>query len=109
MSMNLGKQTFSTQPDYLIAGPAEITTAVKEASADIVRGNVIKLAGGKAAAIATKEDTGIYGIAAEDAKKGEKAIIYLSGEFFADGLVLADGIAAADVEIALRNLGIFLK
>ena len=33
MSMDLAKKTFSTQPDYLIAGNAEIVTAVKEASA----------------------------------------------------------------------------
>ena len=30
MSMDLAKKTFSTQPDYLIAGNAEIVTAVKE-------------------------------------------------------------------------------
>ena len=33
MSMDLEKKTFSTQPDYLIAGTAEIVTAAKEAAA----------------------------------------------------------------------------
>ena len=46
---------------------------------------------------------------AEDAKSGEEGIVYLSGEFFADALVLPDGATAAGVEVALRNLGIFLK
>ena len=53
--------------------------------------------------------TGLYGIAAEDAAKGEDAVIYLTGEFFADGLALPDGVTAADIEAALRNIGIFLK
>lgn len=29
MSMDLAKKTFSTQPDYLIAGTAEIVTAAR--------------------------------------------------------------------------------
>ena len=53
--------------------------------------------------------TGLYGIAAEDAASGEDAVVYLTGEFFAEGLALPDGVAAADIEVALRNIGIFLK
>ena len=53
--------------------------------------------------------TGLYGIAAEDAAKGEDAVVYLTGEFFAEGLALPDGVTAADIEVALRNIGIFLK
>ena len=43
MSMDLAKKTFSTQPDYLIAGNAEIVTAVKEASAALKRGAPVVL------------------------------------------------------------------
>ena len=53
--------------------------------------------------------TGLYGIAAEDAASGEDAVVYLTGEFFAEGLALPDGVTAADIEAALRNIGIFLK
>lgn len=114
MSMNLAKQTFSTAPDYLIAGPAETTTAVKTTAADLKRGAPVVLdADGKLAAITVADGavttTGLYGIMAEDAKTGEEGIVYLSGEFFADALVLPDGATAASVEVALRNLGIFLK
>lgn len=114
MSMNLEKQTFSTAPDYLIAGPAEIVTAVKTTAADLKRGEPVVLnAGGKLGAVTVANDavttTGLYGIMAEDAKSGEEGIVYLSGEFFADALVLPDGATTDDVEIALRNLGIFLK
>ena len=52
MSMDLAKKTFSTQPDYLIAGNAEIVTAVKEASAALKRGAPVVLnSDGKLAAI----------------------------------------------------------
>ena len=35
--------------------------------------------------------------------------VYLTGEFFADGLVLPNNVSVDDVEVPLRNLGIFLK
>ena len=46
---------------------------------------------------------------AEDVASGEDGIVYLSGEFFADALVLPANATAADVEVPLRNLGIYLK
>lgn len=110
MSMDLQKKTFSTQPDYLIAGNAEIVTATKEAAAAVQRGTVATLdADGKAAVVTADTTAAVYGIVAEAAEVGEPAIIYLSGEFFADALVLPEGMTAADVEVALRNIGIFLK
>ena len=52
MSMDLAKKTFSTQPDYLIAGTAEIVTAAKEAAAALKRGAPVVLDGsGKLAAV----------------------------------------------------------
>ncbi len=36
-------------------------------------------------------------------------MIYLTGEFFADALVLPDGVKAEDIEVPLRDIGIFLK
>lgn len=118
MSMDLAKKTFSTQPDYLIAGNAEIVTAVKEASAALKRGAPVVLnRDGKLAAISvsgsnapyTVTTTDLYGILAEDVASDEDGIVYLSGEFFADALVLPANATAADVEVPLRNLGIYLK
>ena len=57
----------------------------------------------------TETTPGLYGILAEDAASGEDGIVYLSGEFFADALVLPANATAADVEVPLRNLGIYLK
>ena len=117
MSMNLAKQTFSTQPDYFVAGTTiGIATAVKVAGAALAAHAPVLLGNdGKVKAIDAVDEshplstTGLYGITAEAAENGEDAIIYLSGEFFADGLTLPSGVAAADIEVALRNLGIFLK
>ena len=38
----------------------------------------------------------------------EETVVYLSGEYFADSLALTEGVTAADVEVPLRNIGIFL-
>lgn len=115
MSMDLSKQTFTYTPEYLIAGTTiRITTAVKEAAADLSKGApVILNASGKAAKVVVDNNavvtTGLYGIVADDVKSGDDAVIYLTGEFFADALVLETGVAAADVEVPFRNIGIFLK
>lgn len=111
MSMDLARKTFSCEPEYFIAGTTiPITTAVKEAGADLPAHTPVLLAEGKVTAVADATKlTGLYGVTAEAAKSGEDAIIYLSGEFFADELVLPTGMTAADVEVALRNLGIYLK
>ena len=114
MSMDLAKKTFSTQPDYLIAGTAEIVTA----AAALKRGAPVVLdSSGKLAAVTVSgstgnyktEATGLYGILAEDVKSGEQGVVYLSGEFFADALVLPANGSAADLEVPFRALGIFLK
>ena len=108
MSMDLARKTFSCEPEYFIAGTnIRIATAVKEAGADLSAHTPVLLAEGKVTPVAEAAKlTGLYGVTA---KSGEDAIIYLSGEFFADALVLPAGMTAADVEVPLRNLGIYLK
>lgn len=116
MSMDLAKKTYSTTPDYFIAGTTVgIVTAAKKASAAIAAHNLVLMDGDKVKPLAAVDSsnalnvTGLYGIAAEDAASGKDAVVYLTGEFFAEGLALPDGVAAADIEVALRNIGIFLK
>ena len=98
MSMDLARKTFSCEPEYFIAGTnIRIATAVKEAGADLSAHTPVLLAEGKVTPVAEAAKlTGLYGVTAEAAKSGEDAIIYLSGEFFADALVLPAGMAAAD-------------
>ena len=116
MGMDLTRQDFSTAPGYFIAGTnIGITTAVKEAGADLPAHAPVLLAADKVTTVAAGTEgkspvtTGIYGITVASAKTGEDAVIYLTGEFFAKGLALPEGVAAADLEIALRDIGIFLK
>lgn len=111
MSMDLTKQTFTYEPEYLIAGTTiPITTAVKEAAADLKTGAPVLLdASGKAAKVTSAEATGLYGIVADSAASGADVVIYLTGEFFADKLDLESGVTAAGLEVAFRNIGIFLK
>jgi hypothetical protein len=115
MSMELTKQTFTYTPEHLIAGTdIGITTAVKEAAANLDKGAPVILNGsGKAAKVVVDDGavvtTGLYGIVADSAASGEDVVIYLTGEFFADALALETGVTAADLEVPFRNIGIFLK
>ena len=116
MSMDLARKTFSCEPEYFIAGTnIRIATAVKEAGADLSAHTPVLLAEGKVTPVAEAAKlTGLYGVTAEAAKSGEDAIIYLSKNIALqegrnDALVLPAGMTAADVEVPLRNLGIYLK
>ena len=122
MSMDLGVKTFRHDPEYFEAGPHPIAKAVKTAAVDIpAHAPVVLNSDGKLALISvtkggtdtaptyTVSATGLYGIVPEAAAKDEDAVVYLTGEFFADSLTLPEGATAADVETPLRNIGIFLK
>lgn len=116
MSMDLERKTYSTAPEHFIAGTdIGIAKATKKASAAVEAHAPVLLADGKVKPIAkvdggnTLSVTGLYGITADSASADKEVPIYLTGEFFADGLALPEGVKAADVEVALRNLGIFLK
>lgn len=112
MSMNLTPEKFSCEPEYLLAGTGiRVTTAVKKAAAALKAGAPVKLdSSGKAAPVAKADGTtGLYGITTENFKSGEDAVIYLTGELFADRLALETGVTAASLEVAFRDIGIFLK
>lgn len=68
---------------------------------------VIKTAGGFKEATAAGLDE-LYGIAADDSTDGG-VVCMLTGEFFADGLTLPEGVTAEAMKPAFRKLGIFLK
>ena len=118
MSMGLAKQSFSTTPEYLIADDAEINTAVKTAAAALTRGTPVIINGsGKAAVVPTTgsgdnihaNTSGLYGIVAEDAEADKDVVVYLSGGFFKDALVLPENVTADELEVPFRNIGIYLK
>lgn len=116
MGMDLAVKEFRCEPEYFIAGATiPITTAVKEAGVNLPVHAPVLLADGKASLLTAPAEgeaaalDGLYGITAGSAEKGEDVVIYLAGEFFADGLALPEGVTAADLDIAFRNIGIFLK
>ncbi len=50
----------------------------------------------------------LIGIAADE-PSGEEVTFYLTGEFFAEGLTLPEGVTAENLKPAFRKLGIFIK
>lgn len=122
MSMDLGIKRYSTEPLYFEAGVGPVAKAVKVAAVDIpahapvvLDGNgklaLITVTTGGTAEAPTKTVTtdGLYGLTPDSIREGEEGPVWLGGEYFADALVLPEGATAEDVEIPLRNIGIFLK
>lgn len=110
MGMDLARKDFSTAPEYFIAGTdIPVGKAVKVAGADIPAHSPVTLDGdGKLAAVTKATAASVYGLLPEAAVAEEETVVYLSGEYFADSLALTEGVTAADVEVPLRNIGIFL-
>lgn len=122
MSMDLAVKTYRYNPHHFEAGTGPVAKAAKVAAVDIpAHAPVVLNSDGKLALITvtttgegdaaktTVTTTGIYGVTPDSIKAGEEGPVYLTGEYFADSLALPEGATAADVEIALRNIGIFLK
>ena len=110
MSMDLSVKTFSTKPCYFEAGTHPVAKAVKVAAEDIPAHAPVALNDdGKLTLLTTENKASVYGLTPDSVNQDEEGVVYLTGEFFADSLVLPEGISAADIEIELRKIGIFLK
>lgn len=110
MSMDLEVKTYRYNPSHFEAGVGPVAKSVKVAAEDLAAHAPVALNGeGKLEAVTGDNKAKIYGLLPVAAKENEEAIVYLTGEYFADSLALEDGVTAADIEIELRNIGIFLK
>ena len=110
MSMELGVKTFRHEPEYFEAGSYPIDKAVKTAAADLAAHAPVALdESGKLVAVTSANKANIYGLLPEAAAANEEAVVYLTGDYFADSLALEDGVTTADIEVELRKIGIFLK
>lgn len=108
---------FSFDPDHFIAGGYPIASDPEKAAGEdgikryapvmIKDGKIMKLASKEA--LTSGESGDLYGIAMNDAKNGEPVVVWCTGEFFADALVLEEGVTLDDVRVPLRKLNIFLK
>lgn len=122
MSMDLSVKTYRYDPTHFEAGVGPVAKAVKVAAVDIpAHAPVVLNSDGKLALITatttgegdaaktTVTTTGLYGVTPDSINADEEGPVYLTGEYFADSLALPDGVTADDVEVPLRNIGIFLK
>ncbi|NCE63030.1 hypothetical protein D1159_00185 [Pseudoflavonifractor sp. 524-17] len=122
MSMDLAVKTYRYDPHYFEAGIGPVAKAVKVAAVDIpAHAPVVLNSDGKLALIAatttgegdsaktTVTTTGIYGVVPDSIRADEEGPVWLTGEYFADSLALPEGVTVVDVEVPLRNIGIFLK
>ena len=73
---------------------------------------VAKDADGKIVPVAAAEkgkEMAVVGIAAAAAEEDEPAVYYMTGEFFAEALVLPDGVEIEALKDAFRKISIFLR
>lgn len=92
---------FPTLPETGVAGAAieECMPVAKNADGKIV----------PVEAPAEGETMEVVGIAAAAAEADEEAVYYMTGEFFAEALLLPDGVKIEALKDAFRKISIFLR
>lgn len=102
-------------PENVFAGAFPVLTeTVTVGTKAIKRLSPVKLVDGKIEPVAKGADdatttAGLYGIAADDAEADGGAAVYLTGEFFASGLVWPTGVTPEMLKGAFRALNIYLR
>lgn len=93
-----------------VADVAEGTTVRKFAPVALVEGKAVEAEAASGSGDSAKAGNldSLYGIAADDSTDGG-VVCYLTGEFFADGLTLPEGVTADALKAPFRKLGIYLK
>ncbi len=92
---------FPTLPETGIAGAVleECMPVTKNADGKIVPVTVPT----------TGKEIDVIGIAAATAAEDEPAVYYMTGEFFAEALVIPDGVEIEALKDAFRKISIFLR
>ena len=108
MGMNLEREDYSTTVPYFVADTTDVEKAIKTAGANLDAYTPVTESDGTVTQITASTDD-IYGITAASASADEDVPVFIHGAFFAEDLVLPDGIEADDIEVTLRNKGIYLK
>lgn len=111
--MNQTMRTF--EYDDLFSGPSEVVAlpVTAEKGQVLLRGTIVAIENGKIKAIGTAgEDAKLYGIAAEQVDAEERDVettVYVSGTFNPLALLTGGEQAVDELEVSLRELGIYLK
>lgn len=92
---------FPTLPETGVAG------AVIEECMPVAKDDTGKIV--PAAAPAEGKELEVVGIAAAAAEADEPAVYYMTGEFFAEALVLPAGVEIEALKDAFRKISIFLR
>lgn len=97
-------------PDNIIAGEFPVVTEVGNVGTDVIieKYTPIIEVGGVIENVTAESIDNIIGISAENSN-GETVLYYATGEFYADAIVLPDGITIEDVRAALRKNNIYLR
>lgn len=110
------KQKSEMKYENLFAGDAEVVTeAVTIKIGEVIPkfSVVAKNAEGKVVTAAKDNDTlKLYGILAEDVNATDKdieSVVYLSGEFNSNTVIVKEGNTLEDLKVGLREIGIYLK
>ena len=104
---------YAYEPKRFLAGDMPVGKEVMECAedAEILAHSLVAQSGGKAVPYAAGKDGALdvpYGIAAADAENGQ-VVVYLSGEFYGESLVLPEGVTVDAVKPLARENGIFIK
>ena len=96
-----GKTITKYMPVKLVAGKLEPVVKIVASAVDAANAIPAKT---------LEENTveNLYGIAAEDGTAGG-AVVYLTGDFFANKLVLETGVTIEMLKPAFKKIGIYLK
>lgn len=100
----------SYEPENIIAGEFSVVTEVGTIALDtVIEKNVpIVEIDGVIENVTAETIDDIIGISA-DISNGETVVYYATGEFYADAIVVPDGITIEDVRAALRKNNIYLR
>ena len=110
------KQKSEIKYDNLFAGDAEaVTEAVTIKKGEVIPkfSVVAKNADGKVVTAAKDDATlKLYGILAEDVDAtdtNKESVVYLSGEYNSNTVIVSEGHTLEDFKVGLREIGIYLK
>ena len=101
--------THTFTPDNLIYGQFPIATDTGKAGEEISRGDLVVNTDGIVAKATSTTLENVSGIAAHQAITDIPVTYYATGEFFASGVNLPEGVTVEGAKAALEKLNIYLK
>lgn len=103
-------ETRKYEPKNIFAGDFPTLPESGTAGAEVPEYTpIVKNEDGAIVPVTAETAAGVVGISAAAAAKGEPVVYYMTGEFFADGLTMPEGVTVEEIKDALRKISIFLR